>query len=499
MKFSRIILIINPLLLGYFFIIFLYSSNLGEGIRLTEFFSLFFLVSIFSCLVFFPCLLILKKLEKASFLSIILLFIFYSYGYFYDFFNEIILVKELSRHRYLIPILSLFLFLLLIRISRKNNDYKVLTNIIFITLSTLILINLSQALIFNVSPTNPLAKDLDIEIYNYNDSSDVYHIVLDMYPTDKILKTGFNFDNKDFSNKLNNLGFRKEDLKANYIRTMYSLPSTINMKHFNNAESNEILFMKETEKSFTKSVEAHVAEKLGFEIHEISTNDVKNFYSSFFGDFSRIFMRTNMLRVIDDSSIPIHNFWINKNQKYFHENFSSLIEKSNDNKKTWTYFYSRPPHPPFIFNEDGSKNLSSNPYNSFSEDLSDIWSDKDKQDFINQLKYVNKMIIEAVEEIILNSKDSIIIIHSDHGVSNISGKDEINTNKELANNVYEELFSTINFIYTPDNCINESHNIKTNINIIPALLKECFNLNIEYNDNSQFWNETNTEEFILIK
>ena len=109
------------------------------------------------------------------------------------------------------------------------------------------------------------------------------------------------------------------------------------------------------------------------------------------------------------------------------------------------------------------------------------------------------MIIEAVEEIILNSKDSIIIIHSDHGVSNVSGKDEINTNKELANNVYEELFSTINFIYTPDNCINESHNIKTNINIIPALLKECFDLNIEYNDNSQFWNETNTEEFILIK
>ena len=499
MRLSRIILIINPLLLGYFFILFLYSSNLGEGIRLIEFFSLFFLVSIFSFLVFLSCLLILKKLEKASFLSIIILFIFYSYGYFYDFFNEIILVKELSRHRYLIPILSLFLSLLFIRISKKNNDYKVFTNIIFFTLSTLILINLSQALVFNARPSNPLTKDLDMEIYNYSGPSDVYHIVLDMYPTDKILKTGFNFDNKYFSNKLNSLGFRKEDLKANYIRTMYSLPSTINMKHFNNAESDEISYMKETEKSFTKSVEAHVAEKLGFKIHEISTNDVKNFYSSFFGDFSRIFIRTNMLRVIDDSSIPIHNFWINKNQKYFHENFSSLIEKSNDNKNTWTYFYSRPPHPPFIFNEDGSKNLSSNPYNSFSEDLSDIWGDKDKQDFVNQLKYVNKMIIETVEEIISNSKDSIIIIHSDHGVSNISGEDKINENKELANNVYEELFSTINFIYTPDNCINESHNIKTNINIIPALLKECFGLDIEYNNNSQFWNESNVEEFILIK
>ena len=67
-------------------------------------------------------------------------------------------------------------------VFKEDRDFnKVFTNIIFITLSTLILINLSQALIFNFSPTNPLAKDLDIEIYNYNDSSDVYHIVLDMY------------------------------------------------------------------------------------------------------------------------------------------------------------------------------------------------------------------------------------------------------------------------------------------------------------------------------
>ena len=44
-----------------------------------------------------------------------------------------------------------------------------------------------------------------------------------MYPLLEIaypgtLSNSATFDNKDFSNKLNNLGFRKEDLKANYTK-----------------------------------------------------------------------------------------------------------------------------------------------------------------------------------------------------------------------------------------------------------------------------------------
>ena len=319
-----------------------------------------------------------------------------------------------------------------------------------------------------------------------------------MYPTNEILESRFNFNNDKFSEELNLLGFSNEDLKANYIRTMYSLPSTFNMSHFYNSGQDEIIYMKETLKKFHKSVEGQIANKLGYNIHEISTNDVKGFHSSFFGDFSRVFSRTNILRVIDDSSIPFHNLWINKNQKYFLENLEKLSDISNDPNKTWTYFYSRPPHPPFIFNEDGSKNLNANPYNSFSEDLSDSWTIEEKDNFINQLKYVNKTIIEAIRKILSNSNNVIIIIHSDHGITNMSGADKL-INGKLPEEIYEELFSTISYIYTPEFCTKELSSIKTNINIIPSLLRSCFDIEVENKEDLQFWNASNEEEFILIE
>jgi hypothetical protein len=351
----------------------------------------------------------------------------------------------------------------------------------------------------------PIMPELNIKNNENTKLPDVYHIVLDMYPSEDILETRFDFNNTEFLKQLSSLGFKKENMKSNYIRTLFSIPSTINMKHFYNISDYEFQYIKETNTSFNKSVEANIARDLGYQIHELSTSNVKSFYSSFFGDFSRVFIRTGILRIIDDSSIPIHNFWINKNQKYFHENISDLVELSNNEDQTWTYFYSRPPHPPFIFNEDGTKNLNSNPYNTFAEDLSDKWNEKEKENFIKQLKYVNKTIIKTVEKIISNSKNSIIIIHSDHGVSKISGE-YINDGNDMPYEIYEELFSTINFIYSPNNCINENHSIKTNINIIPTLLRECFKININNQENLQFWNDRNnqysnfkTEEFILIK
>ena len=190
--------------------------------------------------------------------------------------------------------------------------------------------------------------------------------------------------------------------------------------------------------------------------------------------------------------------WINKNQKYFLENLEKLSDISNDPNKTWTYFYSRPPHPPFIFNEDGSKNLNANPYNSFSEDLSDSWTIEEKNNFINQLKYVNKTIIEVIRKILSNSNNVIIIIHSDHGITNMSGTDKL-INGKLPEEIYEELFSTISYIYTPEFCTKELSSIKTNINIIPSLLRSCFDVEVENKEDLQFWNASNEEEFILIE
>ena len=495
MKILKLIHLFNPLIMGLFFILFLYSNNLGEGIELFEVISLFFIVSIFSYSVFFISYFIYKNSSMASFYSLILLFIFLSYGYFYDLLNEIIFINELSRHRFLAPLILIYLLIQMIILRKKEWKLKNFHKIFFITFSTLIIINLFSIISFDLRPANPLAETKSITVKNdYKDLPDVYHIVLDMYPTEDILKTRFEFDNSYFVDELESLGFRKEDMKSNYISTMYSIPSTINMKHFHNSTQEEINYMHETYYSFNKSVEAYLAKKIGYEIYEISTDNIRGFYGYFLGDFSRIFFKTNFIRVIDDYFMISNDLFKNKNQKYFKDNIDELDNISTNDEATWVYFYSRPPHPPFIFNEDGSKNLD------FDQDEYFLWDVNNKIHFISQLKYLNKHVLQSVNNILSRSKNSIIIIHSDDGIPGLSGSHLMGNDNEISLDIYNELFSTINFIYTPDSCISNDYKIGTNINIISTLFRKCFRLDIEDSENIQFWTSgSNVEEFELIE
>ncbi len=495
MKILKLFHLFNPLIIGIFFILFLYSNNLGEGIKPFEVISLFFIVGIFSYSIYLISFFIYKNSSKASFYSLILLFIFLSYGYFYDLLNEIIFINELSRHRYLVPLILIYLLIQLILLKKKEWELKNFHKIFFMTFLTLIVINLFSIISFDLRPSNPLFETKNINVKNeYNDLPDVYHIVLDMYPTEDILKTRFEFDNSQFVNELESLGFRKEDMRSNYMWTRFSIPSTINMKHFHDATQEEINYMHETHYSFNKSVEAYLAKKIGYEIYEISTDDIKGFYGYFLGDFSRIFFRTNFIRVIDDYFMISNDLFKNKNQKYFKDNIDELVKISSNNETTWVYFYSRPPHPPFIFNEDGSKNLD------FDQDEYFSWDVNNKIHFINQLKYLNKHVLQSVNNILSSSKNSIIIIHSDDGIPGLTGSHLISNDNEISSDIFNELFSTINFIYTPNKCISNDYKIGTNINIISTLFRKCFKLDIEDSENIQFWSpESNSKELIYVK
>ena len=493
MKLIKLIPLLNPLILGSFFILFLYANNLGEGINFFEVISLLLIVSIFSYSVFFTSIFIFKNVSKASFYSLVSLFIFYSYGYLYDLLNEITFISEFSRHRFLIPLIFTLLILMIFQLIKKDWILENFHKIFLITFSTLLIINSLMIINFDLKKSNPLVNNIDIKLdQKYKNIPDVYHIVLDMYPTEDILSKRFGFDNSNFINELKSMGFRKENMKSNYISTMYSIPSTINMTHFYNSTPEQINYMGETHYSFSKSVEAFYANNIGYEIHEISTDNIKGFYGYFLGDFSRIFFKTSIIRAIEDYFLISNNLLKNKDQKYFNENINELVNLSKNNKPTWVYFYSRPPHPPFIFNEDGSKNLAYDPSKKFN------WDFESRVNFIKQLKYVNKTILESADKILSNSSNSIIIIHSDHGIHNYTTFN-FNENKNMPKEAYEELFSTINFIYSPDKCIKEDQLIKSNINIISTLFRECFKLNIEDKENIQLWNPgSNINEFVII-
>tara|TARA_S200000501_G_C20812470_1_gene738982 strand:+ start:134 stop:1639 length:1506 start_codon:yes stop_codon:yes gene_type:complete len=493
-KISLVIPFFNPSIICLFFIVFLFSNNLSEDIEFIEIFSLFTISALFSFLILAISILILKTIEKASFFSSISLFLFFSYGYFYKLFNEIIILKEISRHRYIVPIIAILFLYFLFKIIKSRRKFIIFHKIFFISFLSLTIVNSLLILNYDLGPSRPITEDIEIEINKRDNLPDVYHIVLDFYADEDILRTRFDFDNNGFINELNSLGFKKENLKVNYEHR-FIMPSITNMKHFYGADEDEKNYMNETYFSFDKSVEAHIAKKLGYEVIEISTID-DNFFSAIFGDFSKIFLRTSMLSVVDDSPLPIHNLWLSKKQRHFRENFNKLLKIHKNPEMNWVYFYSTPPHPPFIFNSDGPKELNDDDYNKFT--IGDIKSISTKENYIEQLKYVNKVTLETIREILKNSSNSIIIIHSEDGM-NYSNESLVDEKGNIIEEVFHELFSTISFIYTPDNCIDDQDNIETNINIISRLFRECFDLEIPDNENNIYWTPANSERFNLIK
>ena len=92
----------------------------------------------------------------------------------------------------------------------------------------------------------------------------------------------------------------------------------------------------------------------------------------------------------------------------FNENMRKLRDVPSISEPTFTIIHSLPPHPPYLFDRNG-KVLSRNEYR-----LTTGWVYTDK--YVDQLIYVNSVVLETVDAIIAQSdEEPIIIIQGDHG------------------------------------------------------------------------------------
>ena len=116
-----------------------------------------------------------------------------------------------------------------------------------------------------------------------------------------------------------------------------------------------------------------------------------------------------------------------------------LLAKNRDPKFVFAHIMA--PHPPFVFGENGNKIY----YDGNSMNRKTL--------FINQLKYINKRMINVLEKILYtnNGRNKIIIIQGDHGTREI-----------VPNNIYsfkqdwvQEAFGNLNAIYFSDKIKNK--------------------------------------------
>jgi hypothetical protein len=420
--------------------------------------------------------------------------LFFSYNDFHVFLSsQSNFLNLISRHRILIPVLLSIIFSFVSWVSYSEFKIKKALLVFLIVLNVLPFSNLFYA----------KSTFLKTQIKNYpahafsrfnENLPDVFFIILDMYPSNIVLDKYFGFDNKEFTNKLESLGFHVfANSKSNYSRTSLSLASILNMEYIHlesDTVSNELTianlnyilengkvqnYFKKKGYNYYWFEGGYLSGKKKYASNEIFIPVTGTLYSrmeSADNDFLMYFINNSGLSPFSEriKIIAVEIFRKRINNILFN---IPILAKNKDCKFVFAHIMA--PHPPFIFGENGEKIY-------YSE------SNMDKKvTFINQLKYINKRMIDVLEKILKtnNGREKIIIIQGDHGTREIPPNNIYFSNQ----NWVEEAFGNLNAIYFSDATKNKKVKYYSPVNTFRFIFNEQFNENFKLLEDKEFYSD----------
>jgi len=481
--------LIHSILFALFPGIVLYSVN--ESILPFEsFFLPLVLVVSFAISLWIILRLILKNSKKAGFIVSTLFFMFLM---FYHFFN--VLSENKSEDIGFTPIHLGLIFLIIFSLStfyfvktkRKLDNATKITNAMAISLILIVLFNIG---IFH-SERNPALDELEIPIDEISVSAseklpDVYYIFLDGHTNSLVAKKFFSYDDQEFVNFLTNNGFYVPThyTNSNYIWTIFSTPSALNMNYVHNIVS-----------GYGES------EPPGKDLYEmIDKNQVmQNFKSLNYTviNFDSAWWGTRNLDVADENlcenraldyrlitqikdttvfpAIDILNDYLTEQlySKKREQIWCELSELSTVREKfdgpIFAYAHFVAPHRPWVFEANGD------PIKEFIPEAGTNYSENFEnrtKAYFNQMKFIDNQIQKVIEKILEDTEhEKIIIIQSDHGPKILP--EGVSTDEE---NII--LLGNFNAFYLPDNK-GEIFSEHTNVNTFRILFNTYFNGNYE--------------------
>lgn len=418
-------------LLSVFPVLALLTNNLGQ----TDIWVVRrpLIVSILIGILFFlAARLLVRNWQKASLWTSLAVIIFFSYGHIYQIVEGIQLFGFLiGRHRYLVVFWGVMFILGTWLIFGKIKELNEITLILNLVSLILVLFQIGQIASYQIRKSisykqaQAAISDTLLTPNDPENMPDVYLIVLDMYGREDALNAHYNYDNSEFISQLDEIGFYVADCaRSNYATTGLSLASQLNMEYLDvliddvNLESTSYLIRNSTVRmAFEEIGYTSIAFNTGYVWANVGESDI---YLEkppvpirrYIDPFEQMFMEGTLVRPFLDYYISLGSGEI----KYF-DTFNemkaqrtrmvlehlNLIPQMNGPK--FVYAHILIPHPPHVFNIDGSVNLQANQQSD------------DKTEFQIQLDYLNPQIIEIVEKIIDNSDPGpIIILEGDHGL-----------------------------------------------------------------------------------
>ena len=371
--------------------------------------------------------------------------------------------------------------------SELNSIFNVVAITIFVILVSIFLIYNSSQTFQDIDDLNFL--EIPVLVNDIQKKPDVFVFLLDEFASEKQLEMDFNYSLKPFITQLEERDFIVPALTfANYPNTIFSIPSSLNMKYADDVIEKYQSGSKDIRVSYPLLKHNNV-----MKIFKAYEYKITVFANGFEGRFSipadspyidEKLCDSNLVdieiwRALVDIYLPMptgvsltHQFTGYNYYYHFDQCVFSFIEDHKDDKEQphFVYAHLMLPHWPYRYDSEGNNvNPTSTPLN---EDI-----------YLDQLIFTEKKSLEMIDSIQKQNPESIIIIFSDHGMRGEITSWVNPTDKDLIRG-----FNNISALYFPDKEIEIPKKLSL-VNIFRIFFNEYFDTHYEILEDRHIWYE----------
>jgi len=498
------------ILFGFFPLLALWNFNKTQVYPRDVWFSVLLTLG-FVVVVWGLCLLVYRSAVKASLAAVVFFTLFFSFGHVYNLVKDQPILGMSIGFVKLLAIYGVVLIGLLLLVHRliplSSSSVLVLNGIALF----LLLFNVIPITNYAIQKGSALRREMqssapvDVSGMRSEELADIYYIVLDAYSRQDLLLELMDYDNSAFINALGERGFYVADCSnSNYGGTVLSMTSTLNYAYLEDIDAEEDVNQSESFSLINNRIRSDL-KAYGYQFVTgkafSSENDIPNsdIYLNVTTDsgmqdkiaqsqFSHLYFETTLLRVpielyyLDPQRFDILPGWIVLSDVgddtygyaayWYHQTkdmFDSIEKFPQMEGSYFVYAHINAPHGPYVFDEYGNYRFSEDP-------------EKNLTDYTDTITYLNKRVLEVVDNIIENSTiPPLIILQSDHAMHIVAA-------------AYDKV-KILNAYYFPPEMQANLYETITPVNTFRLILRDYFNQEISLLPDKAFVKVLNDHEY----
>ncbi len=484
----------HPFLFAAFPVLFLFADNITR-VTLHQIWQPIGIAFLITAAIFVVNLLLFRNARKAALLTSACVVFFFLYRPSFVTLQEqpLLVSLHLNRHRQLamlfLAVLAIIAFLLL----RSRKPFLKLTYVVNVMVLFLILpsvFTISRHFVTQLFTSN---KGSGVALKQKPlppNAPDIYYIVLDGYARQDVLKEVFEQDNEPFLKALEQRGFYiARESTSNYNQTILSLASSLNFNYLPDLPQFPKLLADDyatvtgliSQSAIRKELAAYGYKFMnissGFFATEIKDADYywESNLSIYFDEFEEAMLNTTPL---PDFVIYYLNkdYFYNLHRKLILFSFDKLPETTEVPSPKFAFVHIISPHAPFVFDAEGNPVHSDRPFSYYDGTHYLVRGGsvaEYKTGYRDQVTYMNKRVLEAVDQILATAKNPpVIILQGDH-----SARIGLDWDKE-ENTRHREVHSVLSAYHFPNNDTTGLYQDITLVNNFRVVLNKYFKQNL---------------------